>query len=218
MTQAQEVRPGCLGRILQVFGLQTRAQPQTERFPYRLTDKFLSAAELSFYHVLRQVIGEQAAICSKVSLGDLFYPQTGDRSQNTSYRNKINRKHVDFLLCDPQTMTPLMGIELDDASHKRADRRARDEFVDEVFEAAKLPLARVRAQASYAPREIAAQLRQAGLGKSPAVVEVPLEEPPCCPDCGVPMVVRTAKHGLHQGEQFYACPNYPDCRQILPFP
>ena len=38
--------------------------------------------------------------CVKVSLGDLFYPKTGRRTDNQAYRNKINRKHIDFLLCE----------------------------------------------------------------------------------------------------------------------
>lgn len=36
---------------------------------------------------------------------------------------------------------------------------------------------------------------------------------PVCPMCGVPMVLRTAKRGSHQGNQFYGCANYPSCRQ-----
>ncbi len=74
--------------------------------------------------------------------GDLSYPQTGHRSANASFRNKIDRKHVDFVLCDPHTMRPLVGIELDDATHGRVSRQARDEFVDEVLAAAGLFLER----------------------------------------------------------------------------
>jgi len=214
MTNSDE-RPGCLGSVLQLLGLQPQTAPQPEQLPYQLVDAFLSAAELSFYHVLRQVVQEQATICTKVSLGDLFYPKTADRGQNMRYRNKIDRKHVDFLLCDPQTMKPMVGIELDDASHQRADRTARDVFVDEVFATAGLPLVRVPAQASYAPREIMTQLESVGWGSVAAIVESASEGPPLCPACGVPMVIRTAKRGSHKGEQFYACPNYPDCREVM---
>lgn len=40
------------------------------------------------------------------------------------------------LLCEPKTMKPLLGIELDDASHIRTNHQARDEFVNRVFAAA----------------------------------------------------------------------------------
>jgi restriction system protein len=38
---------------------------------------------------------------------------------------------------------------------------------------------------------------------------------PRCPKCGVPMVVRVACKGSHQGERFYGCPNYPQCRELI---
>ena len=216
MSETRDQRPGCLGRILQSFGLQSQAKPASEQLPYHLVDDFLSPAEVSFYHVLRQVVVEQATISTKVSLGDLFYAKTGDRVENLRYRNKIDRKHVDFLLCDPGTMQPLMGIELDDASHNRQSRQERDVFVNQVFEVAGLPLVRVPAQASYAPREIAAQLESARLGRNSVPESSTPDKVPLCPSCSVPMVVRTAKRGSHKGEQFYACPNYPECKELIP--
>jgi len=216
MSETRDQRPGCLGRILQMFGLQPQAKPARKQLPYHRVDNFLSPAEVSFYHVLRQVVGEQAAISTKVSLGDLFYAKTGDRRENLRYRNKIDRKHVDFLLCDPQSMQPLMGIELDDVSHNRPARQARDEFVNRVFEAAGLPLMRVPAQASYAPREIAAQLESVRSGEDATAGKDAPEKGPVCPSCGVPMVVRSAKRGPYKGEQFYVCPNYPECKELIP--
>lgn len=35
-----------------------------------------------------------------------------------------------------------------------------------------------------------------------------------CPKCGGRLVLRTAKQGLHAGEKFYGCSNYPSCRYI----
>jgi len=99
------------------------------QYPYNLRDDFLSPAELNFYRVLQTAVSDWAIIFTKVSLGDLFFAQTGDRYQNQGYRNKIDRKHVDFLLCDPQTIKPILGIELDDKSHQKPDRQARDLYV-----------------------------------------------------------------------------------------
>lgn len=41
------------------------------------------------------------------------------------------------------------------------------------------------------------------------------EKPPICPDCGIQMVIRTAKTGDSKGKQFWGCPNYPKCRRTL---
>ena len=38
---------------------------------------------------------------------------------------------------------------------------------------------------------------------------------PLCPKCNVPMVRRTAKKGANQGNEFFGCPNFPKCRQII---
>lgn len=37
----------------------------------------------------------------------------------------------------------------------------------------------------------------------------------CCPKCGSPMVLRTAKRGKHAGEQFYGCSKFPKCRGVI---
>jgi hypothetical protein len=73
----------------------------------------------------------------KVSLADIFFVVRPN--ENMRAYNKINRKHVDFLMCDTKKMAPLFGIELDDSSHKRPDRVDRDEFVEHTFDAAGLP-------------------------------------------------------------------------------
>lgn len=37
-----------------------------------------------------------------------------------------------------------------------------------------------------------------------------------CPKCGSLMVMRTAKQGMNIGKSFWGCPNYPQCRGIVP--
>ncbi|MDX1520214.1 MAG: DUF2726 domain-containing protein [Anaerolineae bacterium] len=159
---------------------------------------------------------------------------------NQVYRNKINRKHIDFLLCEPKTMRPLLGLELDDASHNAADRQARDELVEQVFAAAGLPLLRQPVRHTYNTTELAGLLQpyldlQTGpplpanpsaalaalsdtlardLGQ-PVPVPTTAEGQPLCPKCNAPMVLRTVrKPGPYHGNQFWGCPDYPRCRGI----
>ena len=37
-----------------------------------------------------------------------------------------------------------------------------------------------------------------------------------CPQCGSPMVLRTARRGPSSGNSFWGCPRYPDCRGTRP--
>lgn len=186
-------------------------------YPYHLVDEFASPAELNFFLNLKSVVGDSVQIFSKVKLGDLFYAKTGDYGKNRSYTNRIDRKHVDFLLCDPKTLKPILGIELDDKSHQRADRQERDDFVNHVFEAAKLPLIHIPVQRNYSPSDLQSKIfthisnTQVSTEKPPQVQESLLR----CPKCGSEMILRTAKHGDNQGGKFWGCSKYPECRGIL---
>jgi hypothetical protein len=187
-------------------------------YPYSVKDHFLSPAEHSFFMVLKSVVSDSALIAIKVGLGDLFYARSNEPSKYRVYTNKIDRKHVDFLLCDPKTVQPIAGIELDDKSHQRSDRKARDEFVEKVFGAAKLPLLRVPVKHSYSTTELQTLLNPYLTVKRQAQPSEPISSPnlkPHCPKCGSDMVLRTAKSGATQGEKFWGCSRFPQCRGIV---
>ncbi len=38
---------------------------------------------------------------------------------------------------------------------------------------------------------------------------------PVCPECGKPMVLRTAQKGKSAGKQFWGCSGYPDCKGLV---
>jgi len=221
---------GCLGIVLSLLGIKPG---EITLPPFRLRDDFLSPVELSFYGVLTSVVNGQAVICPKVNLGDIFFVSAGDQSQ--AQRNRISRKHVDFLLCANRTMKPLGGIELDDSSHSRSDRKERDALVDQVFASAGLQLIHFPAKRGYVVDEVTERVRRLlqiqQPVSQPTVTEVPaIPTPessymppvaaalsvPTCPKCGISMVLRTGTKGQFQGKQFYGCANYPKCREILP--
>jgi uncharacterized protein DUF2726/topoisomerase-like DNA binding C4 zinc finger protein len=186
-------------------------------YPYHQVDEFISPAELNFFFNLKSALGDSVQIFSKVKLSDLFYAKTGDFGKNRSYTNKIDRKHIDFLLCDPKTLKPLLGIELDDKSHQRADRQERDDFVNHVFQAARLPLMHVSVQRSYTQSELKSKI-SAYLSGNQIKNEQPeqvQESSPRCPKCGSHMILRTAKRGDNQGGKFWGCSTYPKCGGIV---
>ena len=200
------------------------------QYPYYLREDFLTGAEKTFYRALQPAVSQWAVVFPKVRLGDLFYAQTPDNSEWYRARNRIERKHLDFLLCDPTTLEPLLGVELNDSSHQRADRRKRDRLVAGVFDAAGLPLVGIKRRPSYPQEELNRFLRaKAGLASAknnvtqeentaqPARrVEQPERDPPACPQCDEPMVLRTARRGKNAGNQFWGCSAYPQCKGILP--
>jgi len=101
---------------------------------------------------LDPLLPTEVRIFAKVGLDDIFGVKSGlERGARQSAVNKINRKHVDFLLVRATDLVPLAGIELDDSSHEAEDRRQRDVFVDAVFKSGGIPLLNVPAQESYNP-------------------------------------------------------------------
>ena len=140
----------------------TDSRAEAKSDSYVLKPSLLTPAERSFFGVLESFELEGMTLVSKVRLADIFEVRPGvDRGPAKSAFNRISAKHVDFLLLRQSDCRPVLGIELDDASHRRADRKNRDQFVDDVFKSAGLPLLHIKAQAAYDPAEIHRQISAA---------------------------------------------------------
>lgn len=150
-------RSGCL------FSLFDNGKEAAQELPYERCEGLLTQAERSFYYVLLQALeamGLRTIVCPKVGLRDVFRVVIHDNAEYMSYLNKINRKHVDFLLCDPRGMELIAGVELDDSTHLSERGRARDAFVEKVYAAAGLPLLRFRVQHTYDIPDMVRYMRQ----------------------------------------------------------
>ncbi len=134
------------------------------RLPYRKSEHLLTPAERSFFGVLGQAIDDDLYIFAKVRMLDLFWLPKGTKERQ-AHLNRIQSKHIDFVLCDKATTEPRLLIELDDSSHRRAYRQDRDSFVDRAVEQAGLPILRVTPRRSY----VVAELRQLIASKLPSL-------------------------------------------------
>ncbi len=217
--------PGCLGRILQLFGIMPEVGEGEPEFPYKVKKKFLSESENSLYKTLTQWKEGQVLVFPKVSLGEILFVNLNDRSSRTKYYNKIDRKNIDFLICDINTMKPVCGVDLEGSRNKQME-----EFVKKVFESAGLNYIKFEQKKRYDLNEVKEKLEPALVESSYAKtnttntlntkkqerVESKLENnPPICKKCGTTMVLRKAKKGDMKGEEFYGCPNFPDCKEIV---
>ena len=154
---------GCLIAIFNALGLSPshgNEPAQDETLPYERNNELLTAAERLFYGVLVEAVANRHLICPKVRLADLLLIRKGTQRRQ-KYFNKIQAKHVDFVLADPQTLRPLLAIELDDASHQRRSRQERDTFVEMACDAAGLPILRVPAKAAYNAQDLARSINAA---------------------------------------------------------
>lgn len=131
----------------------------SDALPYRKKDYLLTKAERSFYEVLRAVVVDEMLIFAKVRLADLVWLPKGTTNWQAHF-NRVQSKHIDFVLCDLQKIAPVLAIELDDASHGRDSRQRRDLFVNAALNGAGLPILRVKVKRAYAPNELAKLIRE----------------------------------------------------------
>lgn len=125
-----------------------------EPLPYHAVESLLTPAERAFYAVLIQSIRDTPlVILAKVRLADLLViPRGTDNHQR--HRARVQSKHVDFVIAERANLRPLLVIELDDASHRRRDRAARDAFVDAALDTAGLAIWHVPCAGKYDNRVV----------------------------------------------------------------
>ena len=123
---------------------------------YESRVKLMSKAEIAFFNALKRALPlEHYHIHSKIRMADIVDVKKGmDRKQWRSAFNKIEAKHVDFVLSNPIDSTIHAVVELDDKSHQKASRKKSDEFKDATFVACGIPVIRFPVQAEYPPKEI----------------------------------------------------------------
>lgn len=118
-----------------------------EPLPYVKREWLLDhASEKDFYAVLEKACGEVMGPCRvmvQVQLSRLIEVRAGS-GEWQKWRNKIDRKSVDYVVCDAGTLRPRFAVELDGTSHDSARRKERDSFVERALEAAGVKLVRVR--------------------------------------------------------------------------
>jgi hypothetical protein len=145
---------GVVARLLKPSAPKIAADweaPKADLLPYSKRNFFFSAAERSFYEVLRRLAPDHP-LFAKVRLADLVYVSKGAASRQ-SHLNRIDRKHLDFVLCG-KDFAPIVAIELDDSSHDDKQRQSRDEFVDRVLATAGLPIVHVWVKRGYVMDEL----------------------------------------------------------------
>lgn len=196
---------------------------------YERRRMLFTPAERAFLGVLEQAVGQDFRLFGKVRLGDLLAPRKGlNKSAQQLALNRINRRHLDFVLCNPNDLTVLCAIELYDKSRQR--RQDRDDFLAAACQGAGLPLVVFDAHQACSPAEVSARIGeaisshihnrddpvlQASIAAVNPFIFPDSELGPLCPLCSSLMVKRRAKGGDNAGKDFWGCANFPSCRGVV---
>jgi hypothetical protein len=130
------------------------------RGPYRYAkrDSLLSRAEHECYDALIAAVGANYYVFAQVHLSSIV---NAVGQGWFGARSHIDRKSVDFVLCDKAYIAPRLAIELDDKTHERPDRQERDREVERILEDVGMPLLRLENHGRFDPSELAQRIRAA---------------------------------------------------------
>lgn len=153
-----------LGALFVLWRSKAKKRGRKPRYQSR---RFLfTKTEWAFAAPLQKAIGQRYLMMGKVRIADLLsvesHPQI-ERSEWMRHFAKISSKHVDFVLVWPDSGRVACCIELDDPSHERADRVARDIFVNAAFKEAGVPLLRIPTQKQYSAKKLREQIESVAL-------------------------------------------------------
>jgi len=184
---------------------QKERQEETKRvkesdieFPYKRTE-LLTNAEKQLYYFMRNYLDkkESIVIFPKVRLADIIDVDT-KITLNRKPFYKISSKHVDFLICDYNTLDIICVVELDDYTHDTEENRQRDLFVMEALYNVGIQVFRIKVPI----RTISKQDLELIDEKINTVLA------PLCPHCGIKMIPKKSIKSGNIGHRFYSCPNF----------
>lgn len=130
------------------------------KYRYIRKNSFLAPAEHKFYDALVEAVGAEYRIFAQAHLPTLVDHKVRGQNWRAALAH-INRKSVDFVLCDKAYLSPKLAIELDDKSHERPDRQERDREVERILREAGVPLLRLENHGNFNPSELAQKIKDA---------------------------------------------------------
>jgi hypothetical protein len=123
---------------------------------YESKEKLNSPAEQKFQGILEDVLDQNRyTLNGKTRLADILKVKHGvNQGREQSAFNRIKSKHVDFVITEKHSSRIVGVIELDDRSHQRADRRKRDQLVDQWLKGAGIPVLHYPCRRDYSFLEL----------------------------------------------------------------
>lgn len=170
-------------------------------FPYRRT-KLLTDAELQLFHFMENNLCQidRITILAKVRLADIAEVDTRVTLKK-DFLWKITNKHVDFLICDKNTLDIICAVELDDYTHETQEAKERDMFIMQVLDSVGIKTIRIRTKIrAIEKRDLV--LVDDCINRKLA---------PKCPYCGKQMYPKESR----TGHRFYACEDFINCRRTI---
>ncbi len=147
------------GDAKEEVSIDLASQPHSDLHKPLLTEQ-----ETHFYGAMRRALdGADCRVMAKVNLEDVI--STGKLSSKASLqfekaKQKLDRKHVDFVVCRGDSLKVVAVARLDPVSRLRPLQRLMQSRVDEVLGAAGIPVVNFPGSGNYRDEEILDSLSQ----------------------------------------------------------
>jgi hypothetical protein len=149
--------------IVLVFRRFTEPQEtsrQSYQYTYGRREAIMTEREAKFFHTLEAAVKEKYFVFPQVRLSSLVSSKASGKHYKAGI-NRLNKKSVDYVLCERVTLETAYVIELDDSSHDRPDRVKRDDMVEESLRSTGYKLVRFRNIKGITSDQIIEQLSRA---------------------------------------------------------
>ena len=100
---------------------------------YYLKNSIVTPVEKWMYNIIKDELTEEYFVAPKVGIKDFVGVKKGNNYMK--YFGHIAQRHIDFLVCKKDTLSPAFGIEIDDTSHEQQNRKDRDQENDQIYNA-----------------------------------------------------------------------------------
>lgn len=193
--------------------------------PLRLRNPLFSDAQWQIYRALSLAADGWAVVFAKVQVAELF--DVVARLDRRAYSQKLRNCRLDFLLCRPEGLQPLVAVLIDPGnspSEGAAGRGKEERLVERLLEQTGLALVRVRATDPLHPQKLRRQLREAIAATRRRVRKVQTPSPaPRAPAAAPPAAVsrkvaaadRAAAADKDQDNADEGPPICPDCQVAM---
>lgn len=147
-----------LGIVIALAGiLKEKKSAFKKSYQYQKKNSLMTDAEKNFYRALQSIVGGKYEIFPQVHLSALLDHKVNGQNWRGALSH-IHQKSVDFVLCEKESILPVLAIELNDKSHERPLRAERDRVVSDIFATAGIPLLFIKNQVTYNSEELDQQI------------------------------------------------------------
>lgn len=138
--------------------------PSKSSSPYSYYRKqgIMTATEASFYKRLVYITKDRYLVFPQIHLSSLAVNNTQGSYRRSGFL-RLNHRSIDYVLVDPETLSAVYAIELDDHTHDSDKGRSDDAFKNDFFQQIHLPLVRFRNHQELSDDDIIQALANARL-------------------------------------------------------